>query len=176
MSAIARPVQPPPRVSDVLVTEAFLQLLDAHRRIVHKVAFTYARDAADRDDLAQEIIAQLWRAFPGWDSARQFSTWTYRIALNTGISWLRTESRRARRLQSTDPMLLEMPAPDPEEPDERLTWLRTVIAELPEMDRALVLLYLDGHRHDAIAEIMGVSESHVATRMHRLKQRLRAKV
>jgi RNA polymerase sigma-70 factor, ECF subfamily len=164
------------RVSDTAVQDRFLVLLDAHRRIVHKVASSYARDGADREDLVQEMIAQLWRAFPSWDPSRRFSTWMYRIALNTGISWLRSESRRARRLEPGEPSLLEVAAPEPEEPDERMALLRELIARLPETDRALLLLYLDGHRHDAIAEIMGISESNVATRLHRLKQRLRAEV
>lgn len=157
-------------------TEPFLDQLDAHRRIVFKVASAYARNAADREDLSQEIIAQLWRAFPRWDRTRPFATWMYRIALNTAISWWRTESRRARRLQPAGEGALDVAAPDPEEHDERLAWLHGAIAALPETDRALALLFLDGHRHDAIAQIMGLSESNVSTRLHRLKQRLRAMV
>ena len=68
-----------------------------HRRLVFKVAHTYARGRADVEDLAQEIAAQLWRAFPAYDRARRFSTWMYRIALNVAISWLRTEAPRRRR-------------------------------------------------------------------------------
>src|SRR5688572_6839315 len=74
----------------------FAALLDTHRRLVFKVAHTYA-GTADVEDLAQEIAAQLWRAFPGYDRARRFSTWMYRIALNVAISWLRSEAPRRRR-------------------------------------------------------------------------------
>lgn len=170
------PCPPLDSVSSSDSTPRFLALLDEHRRILYKVARAYTRSDTDREDLVQEIIAQLWRAFPGWDPARRFSTWMYRIALNTGISWRRGESRRERRVAPGDPALLDVAAPEPHEPDERLTRLYGFIAELPEADRALVLLHLDGHRHDVIAEIMGISESNVATRMHRIKQRLRAKV
>jgi RNA polymerase sigma factor (sigma-70 family) len=174
--AIARPVPPLPRVSDSLATDQFLDRLDTHRRIVYKVASVYARDVADREDLAQEIIAQLWRAFPQWDAARPFSTWMYRVALNTAITWWRTESRHARRMQPATAHIFEVAAPDAEETDERLAWLHRAIIALPETDRALVLLYLDGHRHNVIAQIMGISESNVSTRLHRLTQRLRATV
>ena len=153
--------------------ELFLTLLDEHRKILHKVASSYARDAEDRADLLQDMIGELWRAFPSWDRQRRYSTWMYRIALNTAISWLRQESRRHRRIVTAEPMLLEIAAPEAEEPDERLAQLRSIITRLPATERALVLLYLDGLRHDAIAEVLGISESNVGTRINRIKQRLR---
>ena len=82
----------------------FAELLDQHRRMVFKVANTYARPS-DREDLAQEIAAQLWRAFPDYDPSRPFSTWLYRIALNVGISHLRSHGARERR---TVPLELEL--------------------------------------------------------------------
>src|SRR6185295_3103322 len=82
----------------------FAELLEQHRRMVFKVANTYAR-APDREDLAQEIAAQLWRAFPDYDPSRPFSTWLYRIALNVGISHLRRHAARERR---TVPLELDL--------------------------------------------------------------------
>lgn len=152
----------------------FLAQLEAHRRIVHAVAAAHARDAADRDDLAQEIVAQLWQAFPRWDRTRRYSTWMYRIALNTAISWQRRERRRWQRQVPTDLATLEVPAPDPTPVDERLLRLQAFLARQSEADRALLLLYLDGVRQADIAGIMGISETAVSTRIHRLKQRLRA--
>ncbi len=148
----------------------FVTLLDEHKKIVHKVAAAYSRSAADRTDLAQEIVAQLWRAFPSYDPARRFSTWMYRIALNVAISAYRRESRRAARPEAP---LLHLPD---EPPDERLGELHEAIGRLSEGDRALVLLFLDGLRHETIAQILGLSETNVSTRLGRIKERLRRDV
>jgi RNA polymerase sigma factor (sigma-70 family) len=80
----------------------FAELLERHRGIVFKVAATYCRNPADREDVAQEIVTQLWRAFPTYDAARTFSTWMYRIALNVAISFVRTNSVRARHTVALD--------------------------------------------------------------------------
>ena len=82
--------------------QAFDDLLQQHRGIVFKVANAYARSAEDRDDLAQEIAVQLWRAWPGYDPARRFSTWMYRVALNVGISFLRHDGQRRRHVVPLD--------------------------------------------------------------------------
>ena len=83
--------------------DAFVDQLDRHRRMVFKVAHTYASGAADCEDLAQEIVVQLWQAYPRYDPARPFSTWLYRIALNVGISHLRREGPRRRQTVPFDP-------------------------------------------------------------------------
>src|SRR6187455_3153643 len=83
----------------------FSALLESNRRLIFKVANTYGRGRADIEDLAQEIAAQSWRAFPTYDSARSFSTWLYRIALNVSISWLRSEAPRRQRSVSFDAQL-----------------------------------------------------------------------
>jgi RNA polymerase sigma-70 factor (ECF subfamily) len=160
-------------LSDTVTQDRFQALQEEHRKIVHKVASSYCRDRADRDDLAQEIIAQLWRSFPRYDERYRFSTWMYRVALNVAISAYRSETVRTRHLVPAGDSVLEVAAPA-DQPDERLQRLHELIQELNEVDRALVILYLDGHRHDAIAEVLGMSESNVGTRMGRIKQRLRS--
>src|SRR3546814_1544616 len=86
--------------------QAFGELLQQHRGIVFKVAGTYARSAEDRDDLAQEIAVQLWRAWPGYDPSRRFSTWMYRIALNVAISFLRSDGHRSEENTSEPQSLM----------------------------------------------------------------------
>jgi RNA polymerase sigma factor (sigma-70 family) len=157
-------------VSEFPQQERFVTLLDEHKKIVHKVASAYSRSAADRTDLAQEIVAQLWRAFPSYDPERRFSTWMYRIALNVAISAYRREARRAAHPEAP---LLHLPD---EAPDERLQQLHQAIEHLSEGDRALVVLYLDGLRHETIAQILGISETNVGTRIGRIKERLRRNV
>src|SRR3546814_20351390 len=88
--------------------QAFGELLQQHRGIVFKVANAYARSAEDRDDLAQEIAVQLWRAWPGYDPARRFSTWMYRIALNVALSFLRSHGHRRRHAVPLDEAVHDM--------------------------------------------------------------------
>lgn len=163
-------------MSHPALQDRFVALLDEHRKILYKVASSYCRDDADRADLVQEITVQLWRSFPRYDERFRFSTWMYRVALNVAISYYRGESRRKRTLVPAEDSILQVAAddaPDPAEADERLSQLRAFIERLGEMDRALIILYLDDHRYDTIAEIVGISESNVGTRISRIKQRLR---
>lgn len=158
--------------------QQFETLLQAHRGIVFKVAATYAAHAEDRADLAQDIAAQLWRAYPGYDPQRPFPTWMYRIALNVAISWLRGEGQRRRRTVSLDDNLHDLPDEQgvDVEARQRLEVLQRFIAALDPMHRALLLLYLEDRSYREIAEILGISETNVATRISRLKQRIRQDV
>lgn len=157
--------------------EAFATLLAAHGGIVRTVARAYCWTAADRDDLVQDVLAQAWRAFPSYDPARPFGTWLYRVALNVAISWLR---RHAPRQRVTVPLDLDLHdtggAPLDAGSAERVRALMIAIHELAPLDRALVLLYLDDQSHRDIAGVLGISESNVATKLHRLKRRLRERL
>jgi RNA polymerase sigma factor (sigma-70 family) len=158
--------------------QRFESLLHEHRRIVFKVAGLYSRGAADRDDLVQEISAQLWRSFGGYDPARaKFSTWMYRIALNVAIS----QARRwpdADRFEPLDTHHLEtVGGGEPiAEQDERLTALYAFIGQLDPLNRALILLYLEDRSYTEIADVLGISETNVATKLGRIKQKLRGRM
>jgi RNA polymerase sigma factor (sigma-70 family) len=153
---------------------AFAALLDQHAGIVRKVAASYTRSTADRHDLMQEIRLQLWRAYPRYAPERPFSTWMYRIALNVAISFLRGAGGPQRQALSLDEAGIDV-ADDTAgpEPDERVAFLQQVIATLEPLDRALLLLYLDEHSYRDIAQVLGISETNVATKLSRLKQRVR---
>ena len=155
---------------------AFGTLLQQHAGIVFKIARSYARGAEDRADLAQEIAAQLWHAWPKYDPARSFSTWMYRIALNVAIGHLRQQELRRRHgavpLDDALHDVADANAPDPEQA-QHLRLLQGFIARQPPLDRALLLLYLDDRPQREIAEILGISESNVSTKIGRLKQRIR---
>jgi len=155
--------------------DRFQALLERHRDIVFKAAGMYCRHAEDRRDLAQEISIQLWKAFPRYDESRSFSTWMYRIALNVAISYARREGRRERHSVPLDESVTEpadQSAPA-SETDERVRVLHRFIGRLDELNRALLLLYLEERSHRDIAEILGISETNVATKINRLKQRMR---
>ena len=154
--------------------ERFGELLEQHRKIVFKVANSYARTADDRADLAQEISAQLWRAFPGYDESRSFSTWMYRIALNVAISHLRSVERRDTHTLPLEESVHESALVGSiAEPDERVRALQAFMIQLDLLNRALLLLVLEERSYRDIAEILGLSETNVATRISRLKHRIR---
>ncbi|MBB4655142.1 RNA polymerase sigma-70 factor (ECF subfamily) [Xanthomonas sp. F14] len=156
----------------------FNALLQQHRGIVLKVATSYCWNPDDRAELAQDITVQLWRAFPGYDAGRRFSTWMYRIALNVAISDLRGRSRAPQ-----DPLPLEAVADSIADPlardpahAQQVAALHGFIALLPPLERALMLLYLDAHSYREIGEVLGISETNVATKLSRLKARIRAEL
>lgn len=160
---------------DIRKQEEFAKALEEHRRIVFKVANTYCRELEDRADLAQEIAARLWRAYPSYDPRRPFSTWMYRIALNVAISYFRSSSQRAAHTVPLDEQIHERLADGRGngEADDRVRELYRVIDQLDTLNRALFLLYLDEHSYREIADILGISETNVATKISRLKQRIR---
>jgi RNA polymerase sigma-70 factor, ECF subfamily len=154
--------------------EAFTRLLEQHAGIIRKVAATYTGNRADRLDLMQEISLQLWKAWPRYAPERPFSTWMYRIALNVAISFLRSATRPHRQTFSLATAELDVPDETATpEIDERVAELQRVIADLEPLNRALLLLYLDDRSYREIASILGITETNVATKISRLKERVR---
>jgi RNA polymerase sigma-70 factor (ECF subfamily) len=152
----------------------FEAMLDVHRRIVFKIANIYARGEEDRRDLAQEIIAQLWRAFGRYDQARgKLSTWMYRIALNVAISYARRHVPAA--VEPLEDHHLGAVEPEPGA-DDRLRAMYAVIEQLDPLNRALIVLYLEDRTYAEIAEVLGITETNVATKINRLKHKLRGEL
>jgi RNA polymerase sigma factor (sigma-70 family) len=153
----------------------FQELLERHQKILFKVASTYCRNLEDRRDLEQEIAVQLWRAFPRYDPGRRFSTWMYRIALNVAISSARRAGRREMRPLSRvgDIAGPEILPAELQERDAQATALHGFIDRLDGLNRALLLLYLEEHSYREIADVLGITETNVATKISRLKQRIR---
>jgi RNA polymerase sigma factor (sigma-70 family) len=154
--------------------ERFLNLVEDHKKILYKVCHSYCRNPDDRDDLAQEIIVQLWRSFRAFDERARFSTWMYRIALNVAISFYRRESVRTRHVLPGSEHLLEA-VDETGDRSEEVEMLYRWIEELDPLNKALVILYLDGNNYQEIADIMGISQTNVATKISRLKQAMREK-
>jgi RNA polymerase sigma factor (sigma-70 family) len=152
--------------------ERFQTMVDQHKKILYKVCNSYCRNRDDRDDLAQEIIIQLWRSFGKFDERYRFSTWMYRIALNVAISFYRRENTRTRYVISDEEHLLEAIDETKDQPEE-IRRLYEFIEGLDPLNKALVLLYLDGNNYQEIAEVLGISETNVATKISRLKSKMK---
>ncbi len=152
----------------------FETLLSDHRRIILKVVSGFAWQPDDQQDLAQEIRVQLWRAFPKYDSTRTFSTWMYQVALNTAISWSRQAKLQKQRFAEVE-SLNEIPA-NPQPEDDESQHLYNLIEGLDELSRALLLLTIDDRSHVEIGEILGISPGNVATKISRIKAKLKLEV
>jgi RNA polymerase sigma factor (sigma-70 family) len=146
----------------------FETLLDQHRTVIYNVCRSYCPNRADREDLAQEIVLELWRSFERFDDRNRFSTWLYRVALNVAISFYRRERRRAQHTVPADQHVFDVHNEAADEPDELLA-LRAFIENLGSLNKGLMLLYLDGYPHKEIGAILGITESNVATKINRLK-------
>jgi len=154
-------------------TASFLNVIEANKGIIYKVANAYCRDNENRKDLIQEIILQLWIAFPKYNGQFMITTWMYRIALNVSISFYRKETTREKLNQPLSADILSLVTDDqPLEQDSELAVLYRFIRELKELDRALILLYLEERSQQQIAEIIGITSSNVSTRLSRIKEQL----
>jgi RNA polymerase sigma-70 factor (ECF subfamily) len=154
--------------------EIFLSVLEKHKGILYKVANSYCKDAEDRKDLIQEMVYQLWRSFDKYQEQYKYSTWIYRIAFNVSISFYRKEnSRKIVSVPISNSLLNFSETSISEEEVPGLKLLQQFISELKELDRALMLLYLDEKSHKEIAEIMGLTETNIATKISRIKNNLK---
>ncbi|MES2276723.1 MAG: RNA polymerase sigma factor [Bacteroidota bacterium] len=152
--------------------ELFLTVIEQHKGIIYKIAKSFKKDEDDKNDLVQEIIFQLWRAFPSFDERSKLSTWMYRVALNVAISSYRKEQNKNELIIPWSENLMDFTAD--EEPDgANLNLLQQFINELKELDRALMLLYLDEKSGKEMAEILGLSEANIRTKTNRIKEQLK---
>ena len=149
----------------------FGEWLAGHKGILFKVVHAYAFEHADRQDLFQEIVIQVWRSVDAFRGASSVPTWMYRIALNTAISWTRKQDRHQRGKQPLEIVDGLLAASDIET-DPRVEWLYRQIAQLKDVDRSVALLMLDGFAYKDIAAIAGISESNVGVKINRIKAAL----
>ena len=151
----------------------FQELIEQHRGILFKVAKAYCPNEEELEDLVQEMMIQIWQALPRYNAQYKSSTWIYRIALNVAISSYRKKTTRQRQQQALDVQPLLGAETDFNEQEQQFRLLEQFISELKELDRALMVLYLEDRSHAEIAEILGISVSNVATKIGRIKDKLK---
>jgi RNA polymerase sigma-70 factor (ECF subfamily) len=154
--------------------EKFIAIIKEHQKLIYKVCHSYCYHPENRKDLQQEILLQLWGSMPKFDGRVKLSTWIYRIALNTAITFYRKDSKYNNNQTSLDEAIISVPNNEPDSGNqENLSVLFQFIEQLGEMDKALILLYLDDIKYKDIADILGISETNVATKISRIKKRLK---
>jgi RNA polymerase sigma-70 factor (ECF subfamily) len=152
----------------------FAEWMGAHKAILFKVARTYGATHADREDLFQEIALEVWKSVEAFRGDAAVSTWIYRVALNTAMTWSRKEKKHGRGrqdLEAASGLLIAAPGRDP-----RLEWIYQRIAELDGDSRSLALLMLDGFSYRDMSQILGLSESNVGVKINRIKAAMAARL
>jgi RNA polymerase sigma factor (sigma-70 family) len=155
-------------------SELFLSVINANKGIIYKVANSYCKNIENRNDLVQEIIIQLWKSFENYNHQFEHSTWMYRISLNVAISFYR-KSKKESATPITDNIIALVIDDEPGELEQNVQMLYQFINELDELNKALMLLYLDNKTHKEMAEVLGISETNVATKIGRIKEKLKLK-
>lgn len=157
-------------------SEVFLQVIEAHKNMIYKIANTYCKDPEDKMDLVQEIVLKLFQSFDSYNTAFKYSTWIYRVALNTAISLYRKNKSGRKNTAPFSEHIFNMAAPAEDTmTDQNTILLNRFIDELKPLDKALVLLYLEEKTHKEIGDIMGITETNVSTKIARIKNMLRQK-
>jgi len=145
---------------------SFTQLIEENKGIIHKICMMYTSTQADKEDLYQEI----WRSFRTYRSESKFSTWLYRVALNTAISSVRKDRRRVATVQLDQ---MEHFVSRDSEREGKTRMLFKAVAKLNKVDRAIILLWLEEKEYVEISEVMGISKSAVSVRLVRIRERLK---
>lgn len=153
----------------------FQEIINQHKGILFKVARLYCRDEEDRQDLLQEMMIQIWQSLHRYNDQYKISTWLYRISLNVAISYFRKSSKREERYTSLTEKTALIADEEQSENENQLLLLEQFISELKEIDKALMILYLEDKSHTEIAGILGMSVSNVGTKIGRIKEKLKTR-
>ncbi|MFD2915321.1 RNA polymerase sigma factor [Psychroserpens luteus] len=151
----------------------FVELLEKHQNIVHKVCRLYTNNQDAHNDLFQEITIQLWKAYPKFRGDAKFSTWMYRVGLNTAITLYR-KSKRTIKTQEFESVSFKIKSVEYDDTEEQqLKLLYKAVHQLNDIEKALVLLYLEDKNYSEISETLGISEVNARVKMNRVKKKLR---
>ncbi len=160
-------------MTDETQKEQFLTVLEENIRIVQKIAGVYTRNVRDRDDLINDITLELWKSFRKFKGNSKVSTWMYRVALNTAMNYQRKMTRDKMFSSLNDLKVEPVGWLNEDDNSEKTAVLNRCIEELDDLNKGIILLYLDGHSHKEISEITGISKTNVGTRIGRIKEQLK---
>lgn len=153
--------------------EEFLSLITEHQDLIRKVAAMYYKNRADQEDAFQEILVNLWKAYPTFRGESKITTWMYRVALNTVISGFRKASNRVQRNRSDVNISDELIKPERDQvSNEDIDVLYQSIERLTDIEKAVIMLYMEEKTYEDIAEIMGMTRTNVGVKINRIKKKL----
>lgn len=155
------------------IQKQFLELIQDNAGLIHKVCRLYCHSTEDRQDLFQEILAQLWKAYSQFRNESKVSTWMYRIALNTAISGFRKQQRRIITVGELPAESADLQEHGILEQKERLAVLQQAVTGLSDIEKAIVMLYLEERSYQEMEEVLGIGQSSLRVKMNRIKEKLR---
>lgn len=152
----------------------FVDLVDKHQNLVHKICKLYTNSIAEHKDLFQEITIQLWKAYPKFRGDSKFSTWMYRVGINTAITIYRKSKRRIRSYNFDD-VSYKIPEDNPynDQEDKQLEAIYKAVKALNDIEKAIVFLYLEDKSYREISETIGLTEVNARVKMNRIKNKLK---
>lgn len=151
----------------------FVKELEDNQNIVHKICTLYTNDRDSHKDLFQEITIQLWKAFPKFRGEAKFSTWMYRVALNTAITLYRKSKKRIDT-QDYESVIFKIKADEYDDTEEQqLKLMYKAVRQLGDIDKALVFMYLEDKNYTEISETLGITEVNARVKINRIKTKLR---
>ena len=157
-------------------SDIFLSVIENHKGIINKIANYYSKSKEDKKDLIQEIVLQLWKSFDNYNEQFKYSTWIYKVSLNVALAFSRKENNRTRVFNPLKEEIISVSTIDEsDEQETNFNYLQQFVLELKELDRAIILLYFDEKTQKEIAEIVGITETNISTRIGRIKTNLRQK-
>ncbi|UKY85803.1 RNA polymerase sigma factor [Elizabethkingia anophelis] len=153
-----------------LKEKEFLEKIEKHKGMIFKISKMYLENQEDREDLFQEIILQLWKSYQAFEDKSQFSTWLYRVSLNTAITFLKRDKKRTDKNELHENIDIE----DEQNTDKELQteFLYKAVQELNPIEKALIFLFLEGQNHKQISENMGITEVNARVKLNRTKEKL----
>ncbi|MCU0325177.1 MAG: sigma-70 family RNA polymerase sigma factor [Spirosomaceae bacterium] len=151
----------------------FISVIEANQGIIHKVCGMYCHSTDDKKDLFQEIVIQLWRSYPKFRGDAKVSSWLYQIALNTAITQLRRLYRKPQHEGLSESIINITESSNDDEQEAKSTFLYHAISKLSEIEKAIIMLYLEEHSNDEIAQIMGITQNNVRVKLHRIQEKIR---
>ena len=157
---------------NVNTEQEFLSVIKEYERVIYKVCYLYTSRNATLNDLYQDVVLNLWRAYPKFRGACKISTWIYRIALNTCISFIRKE-KNVPEIVTLTPYESEWMTEEQDSFQLMLKELYYLIGQLGQLDKSIILLYLEEKSYEEISEITGLTVTNVATKLNRIKEKLR---
>ena len=151
----------------------FIQIITENQGIIHKVCSIYCDLEEDRRDLFQEILVQLWKSYPSFRSESKFSTWMYRVALNTAITSFKKDIRQPdKSAVSFENLQLAEEVYDTRTEDQ-IKILNEAVSQLTGVEKSIILLFLEDKKYEEIAEITGITQNYVRVKMNRIKKKLK---
>lgn len=154
------------------VQAEFIEIIEDNKKLIYKVSHLYCDNTDDRKDLFQDIIFNLWISYPNFQNKSKISTWIYRVSLNTAITWFRDYTKQSKKIEYTN-LIPHLTNEKDSTIDELYDQLYRAINSLGKIDKAIVFLLLDDYSYEEIGEIVGLTKTNVATKISRIKLKIR---